>query len=376
MQDEGMDVEAREKWLSDQLQPRVNLTKSRSNALVADISRWRKPDPMNATLHLKEAPGCGWYLEIDSVDPPPRVEEWGILLGEVAHHLRSVLNTTLTRIVQAEGETPAKSLQYPITHSPAQWRAALKRGLMKGLPQRVVRAIYACQPFVHARASGTKPEQNVLSVLAWLNNEDKHRLEIAGALGGRWVAYEGRIITADGVSKEVRPRLTFDWSLQPGSRIIDADTSPDVVASAGRMTLDLQIDVLVPDALGHTTILEQLLEEIWSGYQQAEVALIVAWADEALDFDKLAGATDFKSGGAFGKAAVDSTHGTGSWDRDIMRRQRELGVFEGDGSWTDLRRLPPTTPGSRPRREGAVDWESLKGLSDTHEKPGTWRGDN
>lgn len=367
------DVEKRVKWLSDQLRPRVKLARDRTDALVEDISRWRKPEPMKSSLHLKDAPECGWYVEVESVDPPPRVEEWGIQLGEVAHHLRSLLNTTLTRIVKQEGGEPAKSLQYPITLTPAQWRAAKKSNRMKGLPERVVRAIYACQPFVMARALGHEPKLDVLAVLAWLNNEDKHRLEIGGEFGARWVDYEGRIITADGVSKMVRPRLTFDWSLEPGSRLVDADTSPDVVVDFGRTTLDLHLDVLVPDELGHTTVLEQLLEEIWGGYQQAQMALIMAWADEATDLDKLAGATDFKAGGAFGKAAVDSTHGAGVWDKDVLRRQAELAEREA-GRAEPSPQLPFVAPALEPIEEDDVQWDSLKGLRDVHRPPRTWRG--
>ncbi|PTT20062.1 hypothetical protein DBR36_06560 [Microbacterium sp. HMWF026] len=365
------DVAGRVKWLSNQLQPRVNLARARTNALVEDISRWRKPEPMKSSLHLKDAPECGWYIEVESVDPPPRVEEWGIQLGEVAHHLRSLLNTTLTRIVKREGEEPAKSLQYPITLTPAQWRDAKKRKQMKGLPERVVRAIYACQPFVMARTTGYEPRRDVLAVLAWLNNQDKHRLEIGGEFGARWVAYEGRIITANGESKMVRPRLTYDWSLEPGSRLVDADTSPDVVVGFGRTTLDLHLDVLVPDELGHTTVLEQLLEEIWGAYQQAQMGLLFAWADEGTDLDKLAGATDFKAGGAFGKAAVDSTYGAGVWDKDVLRRQEELAEREAGRAEPS----PPfVAPDVEPSGEDEVQWESLRGLIDVHRPPRTWRG--
>ncbi|WP_336629664.1 MULTISPECIES: hypothetical protein [unclassified Microbacterium] len=372
-----MTVEERAKWLSEKSLARVRWAQERSNFLVEDISRWRKPDPARTTMHFKEAPECGWYVRLDAVDPPPRLDQWGIMLGEIAHHLRSVLNTTLTRIVEAEGGNPAKSLQYPIAYSPAKWREARKRGLLKGLPERVVRAVYACQPFVWAGASGTSPEDNVLSVLAWLNNQDKHRVEIRGEFSASWVAYEGRIITPDGTSRLVRPTLRYDWSLEPGSRIIDADTSPHVVAGMARTTLDLQIEVMVADELGKTTVLQRLLEETWNGFQQAQVGLIMSWADENADFDKFAGATDFKAGGAFGRAAVDSTHGTGTWNQDIQRRQRVRNPFALDHdrsepvprSETQRIQLPEL---ALPSEE--VRWDALKGLLDVHSPPRTWRG--
>lgn len=377
-----MDTDARVDWLSKQSIGRVQLAQERSNTLVADISRWRKPEPMKTTLHCKEHPECGWYVEVDSVDPPPRLEQWGVQLGEIAHHLRSILNTTLNRIVKADGGTPAKSLQYPVAYSAAQWRGALRRGQLKDVPERVVRAIYACQPFVWANASGTKPADSVLAVLAWLNNEDKHRMEIGGALAGRWVEYEGRIITPDGASVSMRPKMTFDWSLEPGSRIVDADTTPYVTADIGRTTLDLQLDVLVPDEQGKTTILEELLEEIWSGFQQAQVTMIVAWADVDVNLDKFAGATDFKQGSAFGRAAVDTVNGNGTWDNDYVRRQmkapssgsgsesqRDGGLYE-DWKFEEVDGLR----GDASSLQG-VEWTSLRGVRDAHTLPRTWRGE-
>lgn len=377
-----VDTEARVEWLSRQSIGRVQLAQERSHALVDDISRWRVPEPIKTSLHCKEAPECGWYVEVDAVDPPPRLEQWGVQLGEIAHHLRSILNTTLNRIVIAEGGTPAKSLQYPVTYTAAQWRGAIKRGQVKGLPERVVRAIYACQPFVWASASGTKPEDNVLAVLAWLNNEDKHRMEIGGSFAGRWVAYEGRIVTSDGASVSMRPKMSFDWSLEPGSHIVDADTSPYVTADIGRTTLDLQIDVLVPDEQGNTTVLEELLEEIWSGFQQAQVTMLYAWADVGIDLDKFAGATDFKQGSAFGRAAVDAVNGDGAWDGDFARRQMKsprpgFASAEGEsanpgGEW--MFEMPPGD-GDEADVAQQVEWTSLRGLRDVHTPPRTWRGE-
>ncbi|MEX1077569.1 MAG: hypothetical protein WED09_00485 [Homoserinimonas sp.] len=336
---------------------------------------------MKTTLHLKAAPECGWFVRVDSVDPPPRLELWGVQLGEIAHHLRSTLNTTLTRIVRAEGGTPPKSLQYPIVYTSAKWWEAKKRGQLGGLPERVVRAIYACQPFVWARATGTKPEDNYLAVLAWLNNHDKHRLEIGGEFAGTWVEYEGRIVTPDGESRLVRPMLTFDWALQPGSRIVDADTSPHVVENISRTTLDFQIEVMVLDELGNVTILQELLEEIWGGYQQAQLALVVAWADENVDFDIFAGATTFKAGSAFGPAAVDAANGPGTWNRDVLQRNRAGGPFSMDAdlannvAGTILRTVQNGLPSKHASLAfDPVQWESIRGLNDVRVEPRTWRG--
>ncbi|KAA9143536.1 hypothetical protein F6B41_25520 [Microbacterium lushaniae] len=348
----------RMEWLSGTALPRVELTRKRSNELIADISRWRKPDPLRTSLIVKDAPECGWYVQVDSVDPPPALDQWGMQIAEIAHHLRSILNTTLTRIVIREGGTPSKALQFPIALTAKSWRQQV--GRIKGLPERVQRAIYASQPFMWARNSGNLAENHLLAVLGWVDNEDKHRLELQGSLAPSWIEHEARIVTPDGVARRVAPRLTYDWSLTPGTRLVDADTSPHVVERMDKATLDLQMEVMYPDELGTTTIVPQLIEEMWSGYQDAFMAVVAAWADEAIEYRLLAGASDFVKGAAFGKAAVDSSSGPGTWDDDFARRR-----------YTQPRNnlhdeeivLPPETLGpprvSEPEPTSVV-WESIK----------------
>lgn len=341
------------------MRPRVDLTQKRSDELIADISRWRKPDPIRSSLVVKEAPECGWYIQVDSVDPPPAIEHWGMQIAEIAHHLRSILNTTLTRIVMFDGGTPSKALQYPIALTAKSWRDQKKAGRIKGLPERVQRAIYASQPFLWARNTGNLAENHVLAVLAWVDNEDKHRLELQGSLAPSWIEHEARIIDSDGVARRVEPKLTYDWSLTPGSRMVDADTSPHVVAEMDMVTLDLQMEILYPDELGTTTIVHQLIEEMWTAAREAIMALGAAWADEAIDYRILAGSSDFHRGAAFGKAAVDAHGGAGSWDNDIARKQytQPPNYLDGDEMVIPPEAFEPPTDESDDR---SVMWESIK----------------
>lgn len=166
--------------------------------------------------------------------------------------------------------------------------------------------------------------------------------------------------------------MSFDWSLEVGSKVVDADTSPHVVAELGRTTLDMQIDILVLDELGHTTVLEKLLEEIWSGFQQAQVTMMAAWADEGVDHDRFSGASNFKRGSGFGRAATDAENGDGAWDYDYVRRQT-LTVQQGSSSTLPDLNLEALLDAAEPPT-GSVDWAVLKGLKDTHSPPRTWRG--
>lgn len=318
-----MTPEERRNWLSEATSYRASLAHDRTEELVSEISRWRKSDPVSTSLHLKKAPAFGWYIEVDSTDPSPSLQRWGLQIGEIANHLRSTLNTTLTRIVREERGRAPRSLQYPIASTGTAWRRALRSDQLKGVPERVVRAIYACQPFILARGAGGKAEDNTLSVLSWLNNTEKHQLEIVGALDASWVNHEALIKTSNGETVRVRPRMAHDWSLTPGSKIVDADSSPHEVHSLQYATLDLQIEVVAPDRFGKITGVEHLLEEIWGAFQQAQLSMIIAWADESIDLELFAGAIDFKQGSSFGQAAVDSLNGAGTWDSDVLRRAQQ-----------------------------------------------------
>ena len=350
-------VGSRMEWLSERAKPRVELARRRSNELMEDISRWRKPDPLRTRLVVKDAPKCGWYIEVVSVDPPPSLDQWGIQVAEIAHHLRSILNTSLTRIVQAEGGVPSKALQYPIALTAKSWRQQASR--IKGLPERVQRGIYASQPFMSARSSGTLPENQLLAVLGWVDNEDKHRLELQGTLAPSWMEHQAMIVTPDGVARRVAPQLTFDWSLAPGTRLVDADTTPHVVDHMHSATLDLQMEVLYPDELGTTTDVPKLVEEMWAGYQDAFMALIAAWADEKIDYRLLAGSSDFHQGAAFGKAAVDAHVGPGTWDDDFARRRYTRPRKKIDPAELTLPPELREAGSSRPSERDTVQWDTI-----------------
>lgn len=351
-----MDRDDRFEWLISTTAARVKIATARSDQLVDEIRRWRSDDPLATSLVVKDAPAQGWFIRVDSVKTPD-LDQWGVQLGEIAHHLRSILNTTLTRIVLREGGTPSSALQYPIAMTADAWRKNRKR--LRGLPDRVQRAVYASQPFLWARDTGGFAANHVLAVLGWLDNEDKHRLEITGHLGANWIEHMGRVVTPDGVVRRANPNLTYDWSLRPGSYLVDADASPLVIEHVDFATLDLELDVRIADELGTTTPMEKLLGEIWDAYRDALFAVVAAWADEQFDLTKLAGSSDFHQGAAFGKAAVDTAAGQGFWDNDYSRRRK--GAPQPPYRAFDPPSLPE--PGGTPEgRVPPIDWETIRRL--------------
>lgn len=101
----------------------------------------------------------------------------GVLIGDVAHQFRSALDHLVVGFARrhlsperfAELE---RNLAFPICTDDAFWKAALGRGRLEGLPERLVAEIESRQPY----RTDDPPENALLAQLQWLNDRDKHRL--------------------------------------------------------------------------------------------------------------------------------------------------------------------------------------------------------
>ena len=74
----------------------------------------------------------------------PRVpnREWGVLVGEVVHNLRSALG----QAVYAASDSPSRDTEFPVCRDPDDWdRRSAK--LLKGVPDSAVSIIRNAQPF-------------------------------------------------------------------------------------------------------------------------------------------------------------------------------------------------------------------------------------
>jgi hypothetical protein len=105
--------------------------------------------------------------------PDPRL---GLLVGEFAHHLRSALDNLLWQLVLLRGGSPTTKTQFPIYESRERYQASL--WMLRGVSADDRAAIEAVQPFqLGDRAADSYP-----SLLAWLNNVDKHRFVHVGGI--------------------------------------------------------------------------------------------------------------------------------------------------------------------------------------------------
>ena len=100
---------------------------------------------------------------------------FSVLIGEIIHHLRTVLDHLV--FVLASGQGNPSRLTFPVCREERGFRASLKRGALMGVPEEAVQVIERLQPY----RTSPQSEQATLYQLHNLNIIDKHRLLLATA---------------------------------------------------------------------------------------------------------------------------------------------------------------------------------------------------
>ncbi|HCK83672.1 MAG TPA: hypothetical protein DHW63_03890 [Hyphomonadaceae bacterium] len=100
--------------------------------------------------------------------PPAR---FGVIAGEVIHHLRSSLDHIVWQLAVKKIGAPSPRLQFPIFTKQDGYNDALKRGALRGIGPAALAVLENLQPFKQPT-----PADTILAVVQELNNIDKHRL--------------------------------------------------------------------------------------------------------------------------------------------------------------------------------------------------------
>jgi hypothetical protein len=102
---------------------------------------------------------------------------WGLLLGDVAHNLRSALDNLITVLVVRNGHQPRRSNGFPVYIDESQWLNKVASryptdGPLANVSQQDYDRIAALQPFVgrNTEEAGLTP----LGALTRISNADKH----------------------------------------------------------------------------------------------------------------------------------------------------------------------------------------------------------
>jgi hypothetical protein len=157
---------------------RLKLTRAQENldALRHEINTFMRGDPEDVNsrggidLHFN-GPKGEWIGTAHIPRPPP--PEWGLLIGECLHNIRSGLDHLAWQLVKVRGGTPTKRTEFPIFDSESEFKERARKKIA-GMATGARTEIKKLQPF-------NGGERNNLWLLHSLNILDKHRvLTLAG----------------------------------------------------------------------------------------------------------------------------------------------------------------------------------------------------
>jgi hypothetical protein len=148
--------------------------------LHEEIGKWSQPphEPtLTAQLDLAKQRQNLIYNE-----PRPMPDECSLIVGDFLNNLRSTLDHLVCQAVIAEGGTPGKHHAFPIARSKSAWASAIAKrkpdrppgpldGITRGSP--AFNLLRDAQPYIGRDKAAA--EAAPISVLATLNNTDKHR---------------------------------------------------------------------------------------------------------------------------------------------------------------------------------------------------------
>jgi hypothetical protein len=132
----------------------------------------RKPHRFSAELDPERR---RYSMRVTILEDPPL--EWSIIVGDIAHNLRSALDHLAWQLVIASGNKPSGGTQFPIfsTEPVSRNQRESWNRMVKGMRDDILLLIKDVQPY----KAGDKANEHSLAALQSLSNEDKHRLPVA-----------------------------------------------------------------------------------------------------------------------------------------------------------------------------------------------------
>jgi hypothetical protein len=121
----------------------------------------------------------------------PRNPQWGLLIGDVVHNLRSALDHLVWQLVLLNDAKPIRDNQFPIySVEKDYWERPKDRSesnrdrTLKGVRIEHRTPIDEAQPY-NGGVGSPDPARNFLALLSWLSNSDKHKVVHTAFLANR-----------------------------------------------------------------------------------------------------------------------------------------------------------------------------------------------
>jgi hypothetical protein len=160
-----------------------------------------------------------------------------LVVGDCIHNARSALDHLVFQLAILNGAagSAARKTSFPVCLSPSDFRLIVARRVAPFISNTALDEIEKLQPYAHGNAG----RDDVLYVLAKLDNIDKHRLVIVTIAKFRPIAFCITLPNGDQFRHEITPAEAGEWKpTTDGAEIIRFDLS-EVITEPGRVTVKL-----------------------------------------------------------------------------------------------------------------------------------------
>jgi hypothetical protein len=224
----------------------------------ADPADPEHPLAFEAEAHFHIEPGGESWFITTCAEAPIIPARWGILIGDVAHNLRSALDHLAWQLAlhHRRGQRPSKSTKFPICTDPGCWIDKNTKNALTHLHTDHRTIIERHQPYKR----GNKAKAHPLAVLARLSNTDKHQIVVPVVSG-----------IADIPTKVIREhggvvdslKVNIGVPLEPGAELFRYRVTGIDLRESGEVDVQFRFDLYV--AFEDRSRVDETLEAI-QGY--------------------------------------------------------------------------------------------------------------
>lgn len=179
-----------------------------ANELRGRVDEWSAAETLLAKIQQSDEHTVQ-FLAVVEREPP--IEEWSLVLGDALHNLRSAFDNVMWALATLDGAEPMRPNQvtFPVTKSNSEWTARMRS--LESVPPVYLERVRALQ----AWAEGIEPEQSMLWLLSQVDNIDKHRGLIAGAVHFKQMGLVGFDLRMQPVATANEAEPVMEFQQQP-----------------------------------------------------------------------------------------------------------------------------------------------------------------
>lgn len=218
------------------------------------ISEWASHNPIKTKCELREN-RLGFRLIIEEFDKSAPLENFGVLVGECIHNLRSSLDNLAFALARLHCDPPVKpkDISFPIFEDEADFKSSKSYKGLSQLPVNVSMLIERLQPFQrnHPDVQG-QPKDDPLVLLQNINNSDKHRIPTVTLLAPKEMAFSQSVEfhSEQDAAENVPPNVTcWGRTLKPGIVLIEHKTNKPIKSVSGQSDYQAVVALQINDNL-------------------------------------------------------------------------------------------------------------------------------